>query len=494
MVRQVFLLWVMAWQSMDPSAGEQARGPRTLNSGWYPWDPYQYELKNPDGKLLTGLDIELVRTVLNRVHYDVAYDEVSWVQHLNDLRDGRRDIAVGFRRPDRDAFVAYSDAYRTETNVLYLRRGESGHWPGQTVPELLAAMKGRFRLGVIDGYAYGPAALQTFLADPDNKPFIVPAYDDSENFRNLFSGRIDGFLTDRTVGATLAWRNGWQQRVEEHGLILNREQIHVLFSLASTTPEDVAAFNRGLADLRAEGSYDQILASYLFPIMLAFTVEKSWFLAIDLLGTIAFAISGLVLARRGRYSIFGALVLAALPAVGGGVIRDLLIGREPIGLLRTPLYMLIILGAVGFGYLFDRLYRHWRTTHHYSTIVLGATRVVEVFDALGLAAFTITGVVIAVESQLHPLWLWGPLMAALTGAGGGIMRDVVRADVNNPNLKRTFYPEIAVIWGLILSLFLMWQNQRFEQYEIFLGVVGTLLGTFLTRILAIFFKWRSPLF
>jgi hypothetical protein len=68
--------------------------------------------------------------------------------------------------------------------------------------------------------------------------------------------------------------------------------------------------------------------------------------------------------------------------------------------------------------------------------------------------FSVIGVIVAVESGASPLWLWGPLLAMLTGAGGGIMRDVIRADSNMPSLKGEFYAEVALIWGFLFSLFL----------------------------------------
>ena len=118
------------------------------------------------------------------------------------------------------------------------------------------------------------------------------------------------------------------------------------------------------------------------------------------------------------------------------------------------------------------------------------------FDALGLAAFTVIGVVVAVEAKANPLWLWGPLLAALTGAGGGIVRDVIRADANNPYLKGTFYAEIALIWGLLLSLFLMWYANLldYKPAEISLAVVVTLIGALLTRMVVFHLKIRSPMY
>jgi polar amino acid transport system substrate-binding protein len=193
----------------------------------------------------------------------------------------------------------------------------------------------------------------------------------------------------------------------------------------------------------------------------------------------------------------GACVLAALPAVGGGITRDLIVSREPLGVLRTPLYIMTILLTVVVGYVGFRLADWWNSRSPNKTPLVSDKRItafVQVADALGLAAFTIIGVVVAVEARCSPLWIWGPLLAFLTGAGGGILRDVVRAQHQIPSLKGEFYPEVAIIWGLLLAFFLEWQTNRLNPDEVYYGVLATLAGAFLTRLAAIWFKWRSPMF
>jgi polar amino acid transport system substrate-binding protein len=92
--------------------------------------------------------------------------------------------------------------------------------------------------------------------------------------------------------------------------------------------------------------------------------------------------------------------------------------------------------------------------------------------------------------------MWGPVLAALTGAGGGILRDVIRADTDNPGLKGSFYAEVALLWGLILSLFLNWYSflPKYELSHLTLAVVGVILGGLVTRITVVYYKIRSPMF
>lgn len=179
------------------------------------------------------------------------------------------------------------------------------------------------------------------------------------------------------------------------------------------------------------------------------------------------------------------------------MLRDMLVDRSPIGVLRTPLYIYSILITLAAGYAAARIYglgKRKFKTRIFTDAVVNVNRIVDVFDALGLAAFTVIGVVIAVESQCEPLWIWGPVLAALTSTGGGILRDIARSDPEISALKGAFYPEIALIWGLFLSLFIVWQVGRLNPDEIFYAVIITLTGGFVTRLAVIFHGVKSPVF
>jgi polar amino acid transport system substrate-binding protein len=115
---------------------------------------------------------------------------------------------------------------------------------------------------------------------------------------------------------------------------------------------------------------------------------------------------------------------------------------------------------------------------------LGA-RFIELFDAVALAAFTVVGVIVALDTRAQPLWLWGPIAAVLTASFGGLIRDLFRQDRVLANLRGELYPEIAAAWGLALALFFEWEGARLQTDEIRLAVIVTLVGAFLTRVVAI---------
>ena len=212
----------------------------------------------------------------------------------------------------------------------------------------------------------------------------------------------------------------------------------------------------------------------------------------------AAALAGYLAARSDRFSLFGALLLAALAALGGGVIRDLLIARQPIGAIANPLYALLV-GAT--------VVAAWLTAHAWQRmggavmlkegVSLVRSRrvdsaVFELADALGLACFAMVGIAIAVGAGVEPLWLWGPVLATLTGAGGGILRDIVRGRGNIPNLTTSLYCEVPLFWSFGISVYLVWRQGVIEAGEMLGLVVAGVAGIALTRLLVAIYRIGPP--
>jgi polar amino acid transport system substrate-binding protein len=320
----------------------------------------------------------------------------------------------------------------------------------------------------------------------------------------FLNDQIDGFIADRLVGSRTIAELATTRQIHEYPLVVYQANVHAMFSRENFGPIDVEEFNHALESLISSGQHQTTLRHFAAPILLTNAISGNWFFVLDIIGTIAFAISGVLIARKEHYSLFGAFVLASLPAVGGGVIRDLLINREPIGILATPLYMYLIIGTVLTGYALNWILKFVRGRYLFifdiSVWIVSMSRYVlprnvfEVFDAIGLAAFTVTGVAIASRYGADPLLIWGPLLAALTAAGGGILRDVFRADANNPALKTSFYAEIALCWGMLLSLFIYFRAMDVSTDAMRTAVVVTVVGAFATRMMIVALKLRSPQF
>lgn len=476
-------------------AALQAQEEATLRGGWYPWKPYQYD-DSRDGALehLTGWDVELMRSAARQAGWKVSWTETAWESNLQALRTGGLDFALAAsRNPERESYAWFSDPYRSEIVSLFGRRETVGQWPDLPVIEVLKQIRDRGgRIAVVRGYYYGPE-MESLLASPGAAAWIKRAEHENEAIALLLDGAVEGFLADRLTGFCLAWDAGVLRHIGEFRRPAYENQVHVMFSKAGCSPETVEGFNRALRQIRESGEYKRIAQEYLAPVLLGMTLHSPWFGFLDLLGTAAFAVSGVIIARRERYDIVGALVLAALPAVGGGVLRDLVTGRVPPGVVRSPSYLLVVLIVVAAGYLFCLL-RSRRTPSGEAPgrlRWLSGPGLLEFCDAIGLAVFTVIGVIVAVEQRCQPLWLWGPVAAALTGAGGGVLRDMLRAQSDIPTLKGTIYPEIALLWGLAFSLFISWEATRLDPVEITYGILIVILGALATRLLVVHYGWRS---
>lgn len=146
---------------------------------------------------------------------------------------------------------------------------------------------------------------------------------------------------------------------------------------------------------------------------------------LDLLGIFVFAISGALVAVRKGFDVFGVLVLAGTTGLGGGFLRDVLIGATPPAALADWRYLIVPLGA---GLL----------TFAFHPTVGRLVRVVDVSDAFGLSLFCVTGALKAVEYGLGPVP--ATLMGMVTGIGGGMVRDLLAGrppDVFSGNLYAT---------------------------------------------------------
>jgi len=472
-----------------------------LRTGWYRWEPYQFEDDTTGREILTGLDIKLVQLIFENAGYELSYTEIGWPEHLKAIETGEKDIAAGATlNRKREAYAFFSKPYRYESNALFVKLGGKADRYFASAKALLESIrKDGLRVGVTKGYAYIDRDIREFVAKPENARFLLPAENDYASFQNLSAGKVDAVLCDQLAGSYLIWNYGWGDEINEAAVHLGTGPVRVMFSKKTTTPAMVLAFNRSLEELKSNGQYNHCVKTYFLPSLLNVTLDQGWFFIMNILGTIAFALSGILLARREGYDLVGAFILAALPAFGGGVLRDLLVNRHPMGLLQSPMFLVIVILMVFVGFfiywLYDKFWAKESTENDHGPTFgnLLADKLVKITDALGLAAFTIVGVVVAVQTRSEPLWLWGPILAMLTGAGGGILRDVVRADSNNPSLKGSFYPEIALFWGLVFSLFINFEIARLQMNEIYLGVIIVFIATVLTRLWVVVFRVDSPL-
>ncbi len=162
----------------------------------------------------------------------------------------------------------------------------------------------------------------------------------------------------------------------------------------------------------------------------------STLLALDLIGTFVFALSGAVAGVKQRLDIFGVLVLSFAAASAGGIMRDLLIGSVPPVALRDWRYLAVSLlaGLVVFIWV------------PRSRKLSRARNLVLIFDAAGLGLFAVAGTQKALGYGLNPVT--AALLGMLTGIGGGMLRDVLVSEI--PNVLRADLYAVAALAGAVV--------------------------------------------
>lgn len=158
----------------------------------------------------------------------------------------------------------------------------------------------------------------------------------------------------------------------------------------------------------------------MFPILILETVERPWFFFLEAVAIMALVLSGLLIAYREKFNIYGTMMIAFV-SMSGGILRDIMVNRPKLGIMLSPIYAIGILVSVLVGFVLVWTYqllfkcnavnetpaeKKWHQQHRAKIM----DWLIEVLDAVGLAAYTVTGVVIALISQLEPLWLWVTLL------------------------------------------------------------------------------------
>ena len=193
------------------------------------------------------------------------------------------------------------------------------------------------------------------------------------------------------------------------------------------------------------------------------------FIILEFIGTFAFAISGVRLSSTKRFDIFGAWIVGMATAIGGGTIRDLMLGLNPFWMTNGSYFVCCALAVLAVG-LFGKYIIH----HNYTWFI---------FDTIGLALFNVIGI----EKTLalgHPFWV-AITMGTVTGAGGGIIRDVLMNDV--PLIFRSEIYALACVAGGLVYVGCICLGLSAE--------ISALLSAFsviLIRIMAVKFHWQLP--
>lgn len=199
---------------------------------------------------------------------------------------------------------------------------------------------------------------------------------------------------------------------------------------------------------------------------------------LELIGAAAFAVSGAMVAIEKKADIFGVLFLAVTTALGGGVIRDVLIGRIPPVMFVSYWYLLISVVAA-LAVFIDAYLRSEKYKLHLDKL----DAVNNVFDAIGLAVFTVSGMNAAMPVSDNVILVL--FVGMCTGVGGGMLRDVMTNTMPKVLRKRVYAVVSLIGGGLYYVMHVLDINQL-------LSVGCGMLVIFALRLFATIYKWNLP--
>ena len=201
---------------------------------------------------------------------------------------------------------------------------------------------------------------------------------------------------------------------------------------------------------------------------------------LEIIGTAAFAISGAMIAIDKGADIFGVLFLAVITALGGGIIRDTLLGNTPPIMFTSYMYVAV---AAGCGLLIFAL--AYANIERYAKLYDWMDKVVNIFDAVGLAVFTVSGVNLAAAHYGMGMPLLLCLMGMTTGVGGGMLRDVLTSSM--PMVLKSRIYAVASLSGALMYYILLRSLVPAAPAAIIACVL-----IFALRMLDTVFNWNLP--
>lgn len=191
------------------------------------------------------------------------------------------------------------------------------------------------------------------------------------------------------------------------------------------------------------------------------------FYLLDIIGTMAFAMSGALTAMNKKMDPFGVFIIAFVTAVGGGTLRDVMIGRTPVGWMGDLYYVYAITVGFVLAWIFRKKLDRLRTS-------------LFLFDTIGLGVFTLVGLQKGIDIHLHPAICIA--LGTMTACFGGVIRDILCNDI--PVIfRKEVYATICIIGGIVFFGLKELNLNNDILYLITSLVIITI------RLMAVKFKW-----
>ena len=199
---------------------------------------------------------------------------------------------------------------------------------------------------------------------------------------------------------------------------------------------------------------------------------------LEIAGTVAFAVSGALVAIGAGLDIFGVTFIGAVTAVGGGILRDIILGINPPSAFRDLTAIIVAIAVSLLVFIIS-----YRLHEKFGVVREKTEHINNFFDAAGLAAFTVTGAEVAVTAGFSDNFFVPVLLGMITGVGGGIFRDILTNET--PYVLKKHVYALASIAGGLVYYFLSGVNSG-------IASAVAIFVVFTIRILATKYRWSLP--
>lgn len=227
-----------------------------LTVGWEVWYPYQFR---GEQQKLIGLDFDILNAINKELNFTLSYVELPWKRHLQYVKIGEVDVAMGASyAKERDKYAYITNPYRVEKVNLFVKKGAVNKIKLKTLANLIQSS---YVLGIEGGYFYGNN-FQTLNQQSDFKTHINEVIDLEQNVKMLLSERIDGFLADPIAVKAFAEKYSVENEFEIHPVEIYQTDIHFMLSKTSCSIQTYQAFNKAIDKLKATGELAKIINAW----------------------------------------------------------------------------------------------------------------------------------------------------------------------------------------------------------------------------------------
>ena len=229
---------------------------KELSVGWELWYPYQYHNRD---RQLVGLDIDSFNAIMVEAKLNFTTAEIPWKTHLNFLKIGKMDLAMGASwSKEREGFAYFSYPYRKETVKLFVKKGNAQNIKLQTLTDLVGS---QYMLGVESGYYYGKD-YEKLINTAGFYANISEVIDLEQNVTLLMKGYLDGFLVDPNTMKSFIKKYQMENEFEEHPLDIYSTDIFIMLSKQSSDVETLHKINNAIVTLIDNGELKRISSSW----------------------------------------------------------------------------------------------------------------------------------------------------------------------------------------------------------------------------------------